>query len=295
MVIDPMRRILIGGFVVFCITLCINSAFADDGANFCHVPNSSNVSYSQVLEYQKRSPQHVLSYGEDALQFGELWLPNNNTELPVEKSPLVILIHGGCWLSEYDIKHTHALSSALADSGYAVWAVEYRRTGDKGGGWPGSFADINAAIDYASELSNFPVDTDHMTLIGHSAGGHLALLAGTKERPEVSAVIGLAAIVDIERYAAGSNSCQTATPRFIGGSPAERPGLYKDANPVGKKLHPKTILLHGTEDSIVPISQTETVDVQTEIISGAGHFDMVHPGTPAFQQLLKQLAKIYTP
>ena len=270
-------------------------------ATFCYLPTESNVAYSDVLKQTTGSPVAVIPYADDPLQFGELWLPSNDSfdqkTAASSSHPLVVLIHGGCWLSAYDISHSHALSTALANSGYAVWAVEYRRSGNPGGGWPGSYHDILEAISHVNKLSEPRVDTEQVAIVGHSAGGHLALLAGAdqslNEQVNIAGVIGLAAIVDIESYALGTNSCQTATPQFMFGTPAEKPVAYAAANPANKVQHPNTLLLHGSLDNIVPLAQATTSGIEFQTIEGAGHFDMIHPSTQAFQALLKQLAVVF--
>ena len=174
-----------------------------------------------------------------------------------------------------------------------MWSVEYRRSGDKGGGWPGSYQDIKSAVAYLPKLGGYPVDLDKVAIAGHSAGGHLALLAGADKLVDFSAVIGLAAIVDLEQYSQGSNSCQTATSKFMGGSVDEVPQAYHKANPAKRQLHDLTVLLHGTKDSIVPIDHAKASSARQKLIHGAGHFDMIHPGTQSFQTLLQELAKAF--
>ena len=285
------------------IFLMSTSAFAkqlpNDELGACYLPTQSNVEYSEVATLPVASPQHVLSYGTGQFQFGELWLPTSNASGTSKsdfefKHPLLVLIHGGCWLNSFDIRHTHALSTALAQAGYAVWSVEYRRIGDEGGGWPGSYEDIKSAIAYLPKLIDYPIDLDRVAIAGHSAGGHLALLAGADQLYNFSAVVGLAAIVDLETYSKGSNSCQTATPSFMGGSVSERPLAYQAANPAKRALPNSTILLHGTKDTIVPVKHALSTDVSNRLIEGAGHFDMIHPGTKSYQALLSELAKAFT-
>ena len=290
----------------------------------CYLPTQSNVSYKDVLALPVASPDHVISYGVDPYQFAELWLPKEGLpkeglpkeglpkegllkegllkegleksldfEEPVKRHPLVVLVHGGCWLNAFDIKHTHALSTALMRAGYAVWSIEYRRTGDRGGAWPGSYNDIKLAISSLDKLGEYPVDLDKVAIAGHSAGGHLALLAGSDKLYDFDAVIGLAAITDIVTYAAGDNSCQIATPQFMGGSSTQFPDRYAAANPAVKKPHPATVLIHGSLDSIVDSAHAGYIESDSHIIDGAGHFDMVHPGTPSYQALLKALAKAF--
>ena len=82
-----------------------------------------------------------MSYAGQPQQYGELWLPEG-----IGPFPVVVFVHGGCWLNAFDITHTHAASTALAQAGYAVWSLEYRRVGDPGGGWPGTFDDISLGV-----------------------------------------------------------------------------------------------------------------------------------------------------
>jgi len=253
---------------------------------------NSNVSYSSVVELGFANANDRLVYGDanPDLQYGMLWLPD---ELAAgERAPLVILIHGGCWLNEYDIQHSFPLSTALAEAGYGVWSLEYRRTGDSGGGWPGSFEDIRQGIAFTSSLDKYPLDLDHVVIAGHSAGGHLALLAGT-EFQDVDGVVGLAAITDIIEYSRGQNSCQTATIDFMGGKFETTPAAYHAANPVEKPLHDQTILLHGDIDAIVPLEQAQVAGTTKRLVEGAGHFDWIHPGTEAHQLLLSTLEDLF--
>jgi acetyl esterase/lipase/Tfp pilus assembly protein PilF len=251
-----------------------------------------NVSYKSVTELDFRQADKRLVYGDanPELQYGLLWLPENSN--PVQKAPLVVLIHGGCWLNAFDIQHSQPLSSALADAGYAVWSLEYRRSGDAGGAWPGSYDDVKQGLAFISSLKDYPVDLDRVVLMGHSAGGHLALLAAS-ETEGVSGVIGLAAITDIIEYSRGENSCQTATLEFMSGPYESNPEAYRAANPTGKAVHERTILLQGDADTIVPPGQSTLAGASEEMLAGTGHFDWVHPGTSAYQLLLSTLTDLF--
>ena len=77
--------------------------------NFCYTPSRENTAYSELLKTEVDSPNKLIAYGDSPLQFGELWLPYNSTD-----PPLVIFVHGGCWLNAYDIQHSHALAQAYA-------------------------------------------------------------------------------------------------------------------------------------------------------------------------------------
>ena len=252
----------------------------------------SNVSYTSVTELGFIEADEKLVYGDASpdLQYGLLWLPENFP--PAQKVPLIVFIHGGCWLNAYDIQHSYPLTAALAQAGYAVWSLEYRRTGDVGGAWPGSFDDIRQGFAFTSMLKKYPVDLERIVIMGHSAGGHLALLAAS-ENQNVSGVIGLAAITDIIEYSRGENDCQTASVDFMGGDYESNPIAYKAANPANKSLHDKTILLHGDSDSIVPLGQSQLQGATAVVFEGAGHFDWLHPGTGAYQLLLSTLEDLF--
>src|SRR5258708_6244242 len=114
-----------------------------------------------------------IAYGSDPQQFGDLRMPAKAGPGPV---PVAIVIHGGCWLAEYDLEYMGRLSAALAEKGVATWTIEYRRVGNPGGGAPGTFNDIAAAAAYLRVLAKqYPLDVKRTVAVGHSAGGHLAL------------------------------------------------------------------------------------------------------------------------
>ena len=245
----------------------------------------TNVSFSDVLAVPYREADITHNYGENQFQFGQLWLPATT---PARAS--LVLIHGGCWLNQFDITYSHGLSSALADAGFAVWSLEYRRTGDEGGAWPGTFEDIIAGINSLNDID--AIESENLAILGHSAGGHLALLAGARSElldMEPDLIVGLAAISDVVSYAAGSNTCQTATPLFMGGDVSDRAQEYFDANPSNHGLHENTVLLQGDVDEIVSLSQATLSGARTIITSGANHFDWAHPGTLAYRRLVELL------
>lgn len=238
-----------------------------------------DVPYSDAAALVVRDEDRRLDYGPDALQFALGWLPKGTPRA------LVVFIHGGCWLSAYDLEHVRAATSALADAGYEAWAIEYRRSGDQGGGWPGSLDDVVAAVRALHAES----DTRPLLLMGHSAGGHLGLLAAARLRDEVASAFGLAAITDVVAYAGGDSGCERATLSFFDGSPEERPASYREATVAAEGLGGRAVLLHGEADSIVPVAQAEVAGLDTELLGGVGHFDWVHPGSHAFKRLLEEL------
>lgn len=291
-----LKRFLVS---ISCV-LCCNALAID------YPKVANNVAYSDVIKLEFTPAVATLSYGDNALQFGKLWLPQDYSNPPNNpdhgnkkhvnkkhgnKTPMIIFIHGGCWLNAFSIDHSYPLTSALAENGYAVFSVEYRRTGDEGGGWPGTFADIKKAINFILQQSDFQFDKSKVVLAGHSAGGHLALLAAQDEAISLP-LIGLAAISDLAQYAKGTNSCQTATPAFMGGPEESNPQAYIDANPVAQETMPSGVLLHGTDDNIVPLAQSKTANMPFLTVQGAGHFDWLHPGSEAFSLLLTALEQV---
>lgn len=256
----------------------------------------SNVSYTSVTDLSYVPAEQKLAYGEGPFQYGLLWLPEGAEAK--KPHPLIIFVHGGCWLNAYDISHSNALSYALSKDGYAVWSIEYRRIGDPGGGWPGSLNDVLSGVSFAQSFTDFPIDLARVVLVGHSAGGHLALLAGAKDkhvfgdRNRLKGVVGLAAISDIVAYSQGENSCQLAVDDLMGGDWQAKPTTYQQANPLQQALHPNSVLLQGDGDSIVPVSQATQSNIAYRIVPGAGHFDWLHPQTYAYQVFLRQLQEL---
>lgn len=247
----------------------------------------SNVAYSKVTSLEFNAADEKVSYGTSDSQFALLW----RAKQPASNKPLVILIHGGCWLSEYDIKHTYALSTALAQEGFNVWSLEYRRSGKTDGGWPTTFDDIKAGILASSTYDEGKFTLSDSVLVGHSAGGHLALLAGG-QISQLKGVVGLAPITDIKAYAKGTNSCQKVTKDFMQGMPADKPLEYKLANPTEQPLHANNVILQGNKDTIVPATELKQLNRKVIMLEGVGHFDWVHPGSRAFSTLIENLNEI---
>ena len=271
-----------------------------------HKQGERMIPYSDLTKSSADPADQRIPYGTDPLQFGELRLPGGN-----ERVPIVVLIHGGCWQAQYDIKHIEPAASALTRDGFATWTVEYRRLGNPGGGWPGTFDDISRAVDYVRTLAagNPRIDTARVVLMGHSAGGQLALWAASRRQGEqtglfassappiaVAGVVSLAGITDMAAYGAAAGGCNQSVTPLMGGTPAEQAGHYAAVNPIERlPTRVPVHLVHGDADPIVPIAQgtvfatrdnagggTSVVDV----VKGAGHFDLIAPQSDAWKTVL---------
>ena len=148
-------------------------------------------------------------------------------------------------------------------------------------------------------LSESVANLEHSSVVGHSASGYLAAMLAEQLQDVLPAsvktadVIGLAAIMDVAKYASGSNDCQTATPRFMAGMPNQQTSAYYLAASSNVEDRGETLgqcqLLQGNADIIVPEAQAHHHNAKTIKLDGVGHFDWIHPVSDAFKQLLKKL------
>lgn len=182
---------------------------------------------------------HQVAYGDDPNQIAELRLPSQ-----AGPHPVVVLVHGGCWLSQAP-RYLAAIGDALKRDGIASWNIEYRRLGQAGGGWPGTYRDVGRAIDHLRELAtSHNLDLNRVIVVGHSAGGHLAMWAATRQRiPPSSAlfiakplsirgVINLAGTVDMTANIADmEEKCRgPVVTDMLGGVPAAVPARYREVS-----------------------------------------------------------------
>src|SRR5262245_10884644 len=135
-----------------------------------------------------------VEYGTDPFQFAELEVPATSGP-----HPAAIVIHGGFWRSKYGLDYIRPVCSELAKSGIAVWNIEYRRIGNPGGGWPGTFEDVAASADHLATLAaQYQLDLSRIIAIGHSAGGHLAFWLAARKKL-LAGAISLAGVLDLRR------------------------------------------------------------------------------------------------
>jgi acetyl esterase/lipase len=235
------------------------------------------------------------SYGESASQFVDFRFP-----AAPGVGPLAVMIHGGFWRVKYDLLQGGHLCRALAGSGFATANVEYRRVGEPGGGWPGTLEDVKQAVQFARQhAARFRGDPHRTIVLGHSAGGHLALwLAG-----EIADLAGVAALAPVAslRLAWELHLGNGAAGEFLQGSPADVPGRYQAADPAGRPSDVPRVLIHGTADEIVPIElsreyvrlrQCDPAPVKLVELPAGDHFDVVDPQSPFHETVLGEVRGI---
>lgn len=244
---------------------------------------------------------YTLPYGQDPNQIGELRLPSGPGP-----HPIIVLVHGGCWMPQA-ARYLAAMGDELKKDGIASWSIEYRRIGQPGGGWPGTYVDVGHAIDHLRELATpHRLDLNRVVVLGHSAGGHLAMWAATRQRiaaesalfiPKplpIRGVINLAGTIDMAANIPHmEQACRgPVVTDLMGGAPAAVPGRYREASantmlPLGVPQ----ILIWGEHEDYVPqplveeyvTAATRAGDrVRLVLVPAAGHFETASPFTAAW-------------
>jgi acetyl esterase/lipase len=254
-----------------------------------------------------------VAYGDVPLQFGELRLPSGKGPFPV-----VIVIHGGCWVKRFaTLQNTAALADSLRNAGVATWNVEYRRLDNPGGGWPGTFLDVGAAADHVRVLArSHPLDLSRVVSIGHSAGAHLALWLAARARLPASSVLhrpaplplagavalgGPGDLRDFTTYA--RNICGgPVVEQLLGGSPNEMGDRYDQASPLALlPLKTPQVLVVGADDPVMPkrsrdayVAAARAAGDAAEVIvvPDAGHFEVIAPTTAAWPTVRDRVLKL---
>jgi acetyl esterase/lipase len=236
------------------------------------------------------SQQTRHTYGPDPSQFALLYRPPNVSR------GTVVVIHGGFWKAQYGIEYAVPLAADLAERGFTVWVPEYRRVGN-GGGYPETFDDIDASF---SLLNTLRVNTNQLVVVGHSAGGHLATWAASRDQHNrwhgegtIAAVIAQAGVMNLrDAYRDGLGS--RAVEAFLG-KPSSR---YQLVDPAAQKpLSIPVWCLHAKDDDIVPFAQSQDFVTQLRAAGGnanlievpGGHFGLIQPDSPAWRDAVLPL------
>ncbi|GAA3109496.1 acetyl esterase/lipase [Kribbella aluminosa] len=232
-----------------------------------------------VLSRKAPEPDQELRYGDHADQVIDYWHAK-------DYRPLVVFIHGGFWRPQYDRLHARSLGASLSDLGWPVLLLEYRR---EAGNPDVSTADVRTALDALPDLLDVPAG---YVLMGHSAGGQLALWAAATLNPvRLRGVLALAPVADL-LMADRQKLDKGAVQDFIGG------GVRNDLDPVHlpAPIAPVT-LLHGVNDSVVPISLTESYYTAHPTshfhrIEHCGHYELIDPQSDPWHEVPAQLTRL---
>ena len=223
-----------------------------------------------------------VAYGPEPLQFGDLRVPAGAGPFP-----LAVVLHGGYWQATYNLIHTGHLCIALAEAGIASWNLEYRCVGVPAGEWPAARDDLEHALAHLPRLA-FEHD-GRTVLVGHSAGGQLALWAGKQARLPV---VALAPVADV-RDAVSRRGPTSAPGRFMA------PEHFADGSPLELlPLGVPQIVIHGTADEDVPyemsVRYAEAARGEAELVTleGTGHFEPIDPQAAAFQETLAAIRRL---
>lgn len=261
---------------------------------------------SDLAALPSRAPDRRIAYGDDSSQYGELRVPTGPGPHPV-----VILIHGGCFKAAYaTTRDLGPMGDALKDGGIATWNVEYRRLFQRGSGWPGTYLDIGRGVDYLRALADqYHLDLNRVVVLGHSAGGHLAMWAAARSRLPVASplyvtdplplrgVIDLAGPVDVTANVSGYEAlCRDSViTALFGGSPATVPERYAQASAIRLlPLGTPQVLILGAHEDFVPLPLAEAYAqaagaagdrVRLIVIPGVGHFEIASPRASTWPQV----------
>ncbi|WP_018180847.1 alpha/beta hydrolase family protein [Jongsikchunia kroppenstedtii] len=303
-------RLLVVGAVCAGLASCGGSGGstvrpADAGGaagDFAKVVASSNVDAVRYL-YPTTTGSR-----DDKQNWADLFLPKG--ELPDQSVPLVILVHGGAWQAQIGADSFVTFARRLAERGLAVLNIEYRRVGS-GGGWPTTFKDVAAALDFVPEIEEAvpAIDARHAVVVGHSAGGQLAMWAGTRDRLHAnevgadpkfdpSSAISLAGPLDMRQAVVMGDDRIVGA---LGGTPQQVPDRYASVDPIQNiDRSMPVIAMAGSRDTVVPpvLSQNYVKaataagdDARFVLVAGADHPSIVDPSAPTFQLVLETISR----
>ena len=278
---------------------------------------------------QDRSPDDLLklpvpnatriAYGPGPQQFGELRVPAGRGPHPV-----VMIVHGGCWVAKLEkldervvaLDLVRPIAADLAANGFATWNLEYRRLGNDGGGWPGTFQDVGAGADHLRQIAGKnQLDLTRVVVIGHSAGGHLALwLAARSKLPQSSELyvrdpLRLKGVVDLD----GPGDLKAVIPmqqpvcgapvvtQLMGGTPEDRAQRYREGSPI--EMLPLGVpqeffagrMFANQAPAYVEAARRAGDTANATVAAQSGHFVFIDPGSSTWPQVVKAIRSLIGP
>lgn len=244
---------------------------------------SSFVEDRSILSRQARAADSLIRYGDEPEHVADVWLGNEGKD----KRPLVIFIHGGYWRPPIDRSHAGPLGAAVADAGFTIASIEYRRI-------PGHpEVTLN---DVARAVAKIPAEVQGhhgpIIVMGHSAGGHLALWAASKTS-SLQGALALGPAADLE-YGFSHGVGDHAVKAFLGGAPSEKYDVDPTRMPSARC---RVTLIHGEQDAVAPIAMSENYvaahpKARLKRIDHCGHFALIDPASTAWQVVLSELREI---
>lgn len=228
-----------------------------------------------ILEVQGPEPEFTLCYAESQ--------PIDLYNYRAAREHLVIIIHGGFWRARYDRCHLRPLAAWWAGQGLGVALPEFRRVGQNGGGWPGTLQDVEQGIAYLLEA----LQPSRATLVGHSSGGHLAILAA-RIRSKVDHTISLAGVLDLAE-AQRTGLSRGAVGEFLQSAPLEA------ADPLALGLPEcRVTLFHGACDDEVPVAHSiryadKYPEIELQLLAGVDHYAFLDPSNHASNAVLQSI------
>ena len=254
---------------------------------------------------------HRIAYGSSSEQFGDLRLPPGDGPFspfpPFPPFPVVVVIHGGCWRARHSLDYMGHLCADLTAAGVATWNLEYRRLGQGGGGWPGTYLDVARGLDHLRQLAaEFPLDLQRVVVTGHSAGGHLALWAAGRQQippeselylPEPQPVAGVAPIAGLTDLARTGTACDEEVPQMRGPAGTARVTSPIEMLPLGV---PVTILQGDADEPVPPIQATSYLEAaeasgdrpRMVLLSGVDHFVVVDPLSSVWPRIRAEILSL---
>jgi acetyl esterase/lipase len=259
--------------------------------------------------HRLRHPARRIAYGDHPDQWGDLRLPPGDGARPPgagarppgagARPPVAVLVHGGYWRSVWGADLMDALAADLAGRGFAAWNLEYRRPDRHG--WAATVDDVDAALAALDLVAaQAPVDPDRVVLIGHSAGGQLAVRAAADHPDRVAVAVSLAGVLDLheaQRRGMGTGAVAVA----LGGTPAELPALYAAADPMARlPFGVPQLVVQGRDDDLDLVDLGRRYvrraraagDAVTQVELPGDHFAVIDPRTPIWRATTDAVADL---